>query len=288
MRKLRPFEYFKPESLDEALEILGHYGESARILAGGTDLLVSLKHRKGPSPDAVVDLKGIASLNHFTWTEGGGFRAGALFTVAAIARNAEIHERLEMLRTAALAIGHPQVRSRATVVGNLCNGSPAADMAPSLLALDARVKIARAGGERIVPLSDFYQGPFETIVNPDEIVTEIEAPARPARTAGHYAWFPKINAVDETLVGAAAVVSIADGRLIRDVRIALGSMAPMPMRAHKAEEFLLGQKIEPAVVREAANIAVSETSPRRRAEYRGQMAVVLLQRSLNEAVQLAS
>ena len=287
MRKLRPFEYFKPSLLNEALQILDHYGEAGCILAGGTDLLVGLKHRKSRSPDAVVDLKGIASLDHFTWTAGNGFRVGALFTVAAVTRDAEIHQRLGMLRTAALAIGHPQVRSRATVAGNLCNGSPAADMAPSLLALDARVKIARAGGERTVPLSEFYEGPFKTILKPGEIVIEIEAPARPARTAGHYAWFPKANAADETLAGAAAVVSLENGQVIREVRIALGSMAPVPMRAPKAEEFLRGQKMEPSLVREAARIAASETSPRRRAEYREEMAVLLLQRSLNQAVQLA-
>ena len=292
MRKLRPFEYFKPTSLDEALQILTHYGDRARILAGGTDLLVDLKHRKSRSPDAVVDLKAIPSLNHFTWTEGNGFRAGALFTIAAVTRHPEIQERLDMLRTAALAIGHPQVRSRATVAGNLCNGSPAADMAPSLLALDARVTIKSATAERTVPLNTFYAAPFKTILNPGEIVTGIEAPPRPARTAGHYAWFPKANAVDETLVGAAAVVSLEDvsledGRVIRDVRIALGSMAPVPMRAHKAEEFLRGQKFEPLLVREAAQIAASEAAPRKRAEYRGEMAVLLLQRSLNHAVQLA-
>lgn len=287
MRKLRPFEYFKPTSLDETLEILHHYGEAGRVLAGGTDLLVGLKHRKSPSPDAVVDLKGVASLDHFTWTEGNGFRAGALFTVAAVASNAEIHQRLPMLRTAALAIGHPQVRSRATMVGNLCNGSPAADMAPSLLALDARVTIASAGKVRTLPLSDFYLGPFQTVLKPGEIVTEIEVPPGPARSAGHYAWFPKANAVDETLVGAAAVVSLENGQVIHQVRIALGSMAPVPIRAHRAEEFLRGQKIEPALVREAAHIAAAETNPRRRAEYRGEMAVLLLQRSINEAVQLA-
>ena len=287
MRKLRPFEYFKPASLDEALEILGHYGEAARILAGGTDLLVGLKHRKSKSPAAVVDLKAITSLDYFTWTEGDGFKFGALFTVAAVTRHPEIHRRLGMLRTAALAIGHPQVRSRATVAGNLCNGSPAADMAPSLLALDAHVTIARAGGTRTVPLRYFYAGPFQTVLNPGEIVTEIEAPPRPARTAGHYAWFPKANAVDETLVGAAAVVSLENGRTLCEVRIALGSMAPMPIRTPKAEAFLRGQRVEPALVREAAQLAASETSPRRRAEYRQEMAVLLLERSLNAAVELA-
>jgi carbon-monoxide dehydrogenase medium subunit len=288
VRKLRPFEYFRPRSLDEALDILCHYGASGRVMAGGTDLLVGLKHRKTPSPEAIVDLKGLrSSLDRFTWSVGGGFTIGALFTVAAVTRHPDIRAHLGMLRTAAFAIGHPQIRARATVVGNLCNGSPSADMAPSLLALDARVTIARVGGTRTIPLSAFYAGPFKTVLQPDEIVTELEVPPMPARTGGHYAWQSKANAVDETLVGAAAVVSLGDGGVIAEVRIGLGSMSPIPMRAFKAEALLRGQRVEPLLLREAAQTAAAETGPRRRAEYRQDTTVLLLQRSLHHAVQLA-
>jgi CO/xanthine dehydrogenase FAD-binding subunit len=286
VRKLRPFEYFRPASLDEALEVLATYGERGRVLAGGTDVLVSMKRRRQPI-DALVDLKRIRSLDHLTWTAHGGFRMGALFTVAAVARSAEIQARLGLLRTAALAIGHPQVRTRATVAGNLCNGSPSADFAPSLLALDAQVHIARAGGTRVVPLTEFYTGSFKTVVAPDEIVVEIVVPSIDARSAGHYAWLPKVTTVDETLVGAAAVVSMEDGRNVRSARIALGSTAPTPIRAWKAEEFLRGQRMEPSLFREAARIAAGETSPRRRAAYRTEMTCLLLERSLRHAWQAA-
>lgn len=287
MRKLRPFEYFRPDTLAEALEILDGYGARARVLAGGTDLLVAMKHGKKDA-SALVDIKRVAELSHFTWTASGGFRMGALWTVDATALSADIRTRLPMLRAAALAIGHPQVRARATVAGNLCNGSPSADMAPSLLALEARIHLARRGATRVVPLREFYLGPFRTVLEPQEIVTEIEVPAVAAHTGGVYHWLPKLTAVDESLVGVAAVVSIDAGRRIRDARIAMGSMAPVPVRAAAAEEFLRGQSIATAVFKEAARIAATSATPRRRAEYRQEMAALLLTRALGEAVARAS
>jgi CO/xanthine dehydrogenase FAD-binding subunit len=317
VRKLRPFEYFRPASLDEALEILHHYGAAARVLAGGTDLLVSLKNRRGPAPEALVDLKGVSTLDYCRsgdrgptaarpreiasdglprsagarmgqHASDGGFRLGALFTIDSVTRHPEIQARLGLLRTAAFAIGHPQVRSCATVVGNLCNASPSADMAPSLLALDARLTIARAGATRTLPLTQFYAGPFRHVLEPDEIVTEIEVPALPARTGGHYGWLSKLTAVDETLVGGAAVVSLEDGDLIADARIALGSMAPTPIRAWKAEEYLRGRRVEPRLVAEAARIAADEANPRRRADYRREMTRTILERTVHTAVQAAN
>lgn len=287
MRRLRSFEYFKPATLDEALQLAREYAGRARLFAGGTDVLVAMKRRR-PSPEALIDLKGVASLEGLTRTDAGGWRIGALVTVDAIARSAEVRASLPLLRFAALAIGHPQVRTRATVVGNLCNGSPSADMAPGLLALDARLRIARDGVARTVPLTGFYTGPFKTVLEPDEIVTDIELPPMAPHTAGHYAWMPKVTSVDETLVGAAAVVSITDGGYIRDARVALGSIGPMPARAWKAEEFLRGRRAEPRLFHEAAAMAAADTHPRRRAEYRRDMTRVLIERSLNAALEAAS
>lgn len=244
--------------------------------------------RRRSAADALIDLKGVGSLDSLTRTDAGGWRIGALVTVDTVARSADIRASLPMLRIAALAIGHPQVRTRATVVGNLCNGSPSADMAPGLLALDARLRIARCGEVRTVPLTEFFAGPFKTILEPDEIVTGIELPPIAAHTAGHYAWMPKVTAVDETLVGAAAVVSIADGGYVCEARIALGSMGPVPSRAWKAEEFLSGRRADRRLFREAAAIAAADTQPRRRAEYRRELTRILLERSLTEALEAAS
>ena len=287
MRRLRPFDYFKPETLDEALALARTYAGRARLLAGGTDVLVALKRRR-PVPEVLIDLKGLRALEGLTRTEAGDWRIGALVTIDAIARSAQVRASLTLLRTAALAIGHPQVRTRATVVGNVCNGSPSADLPPGLLALEARLRIAREGSERLVPLSEFYAGPFRTVLEPDEIVTAIELPPMGARTAGSYAWMSKLTAVDETLVGAASVVSLAEDGYVRDVRIALGSMGPVPARAWKAEEFLRNRRADVRVFREAAAIAAADTDPRRRAEYRRHMTRVLLERSLTDALKAAS
>ena len=287
MHRIRPFDYFKPGTLDEALALVRRYAGRARLLAGGTDVLVALKRRR-PGPEALIDLKGIRALDGLARTAEGGWRIGALVTVDTIARDAGIRQALGLMRTAALAIGHPQVRTRATVVGNLCNGSPSADMAPGLLALDAQLTIARDGHTRTVPLAGFHVAPFKTILEPDEIVTGIDVPPLAARSAGAYAWLSKLTAIDETLVGAASVVSIADGGYIRDARVALGSVGPTPVRAWKAEEFLRSRRAEPKLFREAAALAAADTHPRRRAEYRREMTRVLLERSLTEALQAAS
>lgn len=287
MRRLRPFDYFKPETLEEALALARTYAGRARLLAGGTDVLVALKRRR-PVPEVLIDLKGLGVLEGLTRTEAGDWRIGALVTIDTIARSAEVRASLTLLRTAALAIGHPQVRTRATVVGNLCNGSPSADLPPGLLALEARLRIAREGSERLVPLTEFYTGPFRTVLEPDEIVTAIELPPMGAHTAGSYAWMSKLTAVDETLVGAASVVSLAEDGYVRDARIALGSMGPVPARAWKAEEFLRNRRADVRVFREAAAIAAADTYPRHRAEYRRHLTRVLLERSLTDALKAAS
>jgi aerobic carbon-monoxide dehydrogenase medium subunit len=281
VRKLRPFEYHRPRDLAEVLQILAAFGDRARVLAGGTDLLVAMKHRRA-RPDVVVDLKGVTALDGLTWTSGGGFRMGALWTVESTARSPEIAARLPLLRSAALAIGHPQVRVRATVAGNLCNGSPSADMAPSLLALGARVHIARAGATRVIALDQFYAGPFKTVLRRDEIVTAIEVPGIPARTGAMYAWMPKRNLVDESLVGVAAVVSLDERRRIQEARIGLGAVAPVPIRALMAEDVLRGQMPARALFREAGRLAANAAAPRHRAEYRRELTEVLLTRALEE------
>ncbi len=287
MRKLRGFEYLRPLSVAEATEMLRHYHERARVLAGGTDLLVSMK-RGAKTPDVIVDIKHVRGLDHVTWSGVDGLRIGALFTVASAAAEPILQARFPLLVKGALAIGHPQVRNRATVVGNLCNASPSADLAPPLLALGARVHIAASGHDRVVPLERFFAGPFRTIVGPDELVTEVAVPPLAGRTGTEYVWMPKITAVDETLVGAAAVLALDDGRLLADVRLALGSIAPTPIRAWKAEAFLEGRRADDGVLREAARIAAADTAPRARGDYRRHLSALLVERALRQAVAQAA
>ncbi len=287
VRKLRKFDYFKPGTVAEALALLQNYQEKASILAGGTDLLVFMKQGI-KHPQYVIDIKGIAALDHIIWNPTDGLRIGALTTLQSIIRNPLIREHFPILEQAAKALGHPQIRSRATMTGSICTASPSGDMAPSLLALEACVKVASPAGERTIPVREIFTGPFQTMLAATDMVTEIHVPALPPASAGSYCWQPKITAVDETLVGAAAVVTLAAGNVLKDVRIGLGSVAPTPIRAPRAEEFLKGKQIDDSLFEEAAKIAAGETQPHTRAEYRREITKILVEQALKEAVGQAS
>jgi carbon-monoxide dehydrogenase medium subunit len=285
VRRLPPFEYHDPTSVEEAVALLRHYGERASVLAGGTDLLVSLR-RPTRRPAAVIDIKGIAALRRFQVDDGAGLAVGAAVTVETVRTSAAVEARWPLVAAGAAAIGHPAIRHRATVVGNLCNAAPSADLAPPLLALGARLRVAGAAGERVVPLDEFFVGPFRTRLAPDELVTGVEIPPLGPAAGGVYLWLPKRVAVDETLVGVAAVVRLDDGRF-RQVRLALGSVGPTPLRAWRAEQVLEGEGVGDAVIEEAGRVAAGEAMPRRRADYRRDMCQYLVRRALHQAVRLA-
>ncbi len=283
VRKLRKFDYLKPKTVTEAVSLLRDYQGKARLLAGGTDLLVFMKLGT-EHPKYVIDLKGIPALDRVSWASADGLRIGSLTTLQSVIRHSLVLDHFPILEQAAKAVGHPQVRSRATIAGNVCTASPSGDMAPSLLALEAQLKVTGQSGGRTVPVREVFSGPFKTVLAPTDVVTEIHIPALPRHSAGCYRWQPKITAIDETLVGAAAVITLADGgKAIKDVRIGLGSVAPTPMRALKAEEFLKGKQLTAKLFAEAADIAVAETRPRTRADYRREITRVLVEQALKEA-----
>jgi carbon-monoxide dehydrogenase medium subunit len=286
LRKLRAFDYLRPETVGEAVSILQDHPGKASLMAGGTDLLVFMK-LCAKNPRYVIDIKGISALDFMNWASADGLRMGGLTTLQSLIRHPLIREHVPMLEQAAKAVGHPQIRTRATIAGNICTASPSGDMAPSLLALDARVKVASPEGERTVPIQKMYAGSFKTGLAPAEMVTEIHLPALPGRSAGSYRWRPKITAIDETLVGAAAVVTLVDGNVLKDVRIGLGSVAPTPIRAPKTEEFLRGKQAGNGLFEEAARIADGETRPRTRPEYRRELTRFLVAQALEEAVERA-
>ena len=286
IRKLRKFDYVKPKTVADVVSLLKSYQEKASLLAGGTDLMVFMK-LDYLNPKCVIDLKGISQLDYLSWNSSDGLRMGNLATLHSIINHPLIREHLSILVQAGKALGHPQIRTRATVAGSICTASPSGDMAPSLLALEARVKVASPSGERIIPIQEIFAGPFKTVLAPTDVVTELHVPALPSRSGGSYCWQPKVTAVDETLVGAAAVLSLTDGNVLKDVRIGLGSVAPTPIRAPRAEEFLRGKKTEDRVFEEAARIAAGETRPRSRADYRREMTKRLVEQALKEAVDQA-
>ncbi len=280
------FEYHSPRSLPEALELLNRHGESARILAGGTDLLVNMK-RKVTAPEHLIGLEKMAELSAIFFRDGR-LEIGAAATVASLAENDTVRERFEVLRAGAAALGSPQVRNRATIGGNICNARPAADLPLPLLVLDARVAIAGSAGKREVALSEFFLGPGKTVVTPREIVTAVLIDQPGEGFGAGYETLCLRRAMEISIVNAAASVTLSrDGSVIEKARVALGAVAPIPMRATRAESILQGANAEDGVFRKAALAAAQEARPitdhRGSAEYRREMVMVLTERALQKA-----
>jgi CO/xanthine dehydrogenase FAD-binding subunit len=277
---MRPFAYSEPASLDEALDLLHEYGDRAKVLAGGTDLLVQMKQGK-ISPQTMISLNRIQELNFIE--VDSEIRIGPLTPLSQIAMHPSFSGRLAILREAALAVGDRQIRNVATLGGNIANASPSADMPPALLALGARVKLRKKGGERVAALEEFCAGPFCTHLEQQEIIVGILVSPIP-EGSGAYVWMPKRTAVDETLVGVGAwLTSDLEKRTCLDTSLALTSVAPVPFRARNAEIFLRGKELNLENFRRAGEIAAEEASPRSRGDYRRAIVSVLTEEALDRA-----
>lgn len=287
---MRYFEYFQPGTLAEAVSFLdGHRGE-CKVLAGGTDLLVRLK-RWTLEPRYVVNLKGIPGLASIETVDGGGLRIGALATLCQVAESPLVRAGFGVLANAASKIGSVQVRNLATIGGNLCNAAPSADMAPSLIALGASLAISGKGGERTLPLEEFFLGPGETALGPDEVLVHIVAPQPAPGTVCLYWKQGGRQAMDIAMVGVAVALR-PSGSLCQGVRIVLGAVAPTPMRAREAEAFLEGKVPNKEVAREVGRLASEEARPisdvRASEYYRRRLVSVLVRRLVVEAWASAS
>lgn len=285
IRVLKPFEYFEPNTVKEAIDILSMYGKKAKVFAGGTDLLVEMKRGK-IAPQYVVYIKSIPGLDYIKYSQEEGLRIGALATHAAIADSPIIRDRFELLSTACKKVGTPQVRNVGTIGGNICQGGPSQDTIPSLLVLNATLKLAGPHGERVIPIDEFFIGPFKTVLNGTELLTEIQIPALPAQSGGCYKWITKRTTVDETLVGVAVLIvsDFAEG-VCKDIRIGLCSVASTPFRARKAEEVLREKKFKRELLEEVVQAVGDEAAPRSRENYRRKMAKVLVKRAIEEVWQ---
>ncbi len=209
-RLLRPFEFHEPASVEEAVALLSTYGDGARVLAGGTDLVVSMKKRE-LGPEHVIAISQLAELDFMELDADGSLRLGPLVTHAAIARSPIVREHFAMLATACNEVGTPQIRNMGTIGGNVCKAGPSQDTPPVLVALEAQLTLVGPLGERIVPLDQFCTGPFCTVMFADELLTQIRIPPLPPGGVGCYTWCTKITATDETLVGAAVVLVVDRG-----------------------------------------------------------------------------
>ncbi|MBI3328234.1 MAG: xanthine dehydrogenase family protein subunit M [Nitrospinae bacterium] len=283
--RVKDFEYLEPVSLQQALEWLNTHRGRARVLAGGTDLYLRLRKRVFV-PDYVIDLKRVRGLDYIASGGQGGLRIGPTALQGDVYSSPLVQEGFPALAEAARLVGSVQTRNRATVVGNLCNASPAADTAPALMGYGAQVKIASLQGERTVPLEEFFVGPAKTALQDNELVAEVLLPAPLPRTGGSFVRRTR-TAMDIAVVCGAAVLSLANGRC-REVRIALGAVAPTPIRAPRAEGALRGQALTERLIEEASRIAAEEARPiddvRSTAEYRREMVHVLTRRGLTQAL----
>ncbi|HXZ36724.1 MAG TPA: xanthine dehydrogenase family protein subunit M [Thermodesulfobacteriota bacterium] len=285
--RLRKFEFSSPSSLAEALELMEKHGAGAKLIAGGTDLLVQMKS-KTTTPPLVISLLKIPKLSEIS-PDGKGCKIGALAKHARIGDAPILQERWGILASAARKVGSPQIRNWGTVGGNLCNASPAADTAPPLLVLEAEVILVGRRGERRLPLESFFVGPGVTALTQDEILKEILIPEAPGPSAWAYLKLGRRKSLDLAL-SSVAVWLTADPhtKVCCRARMALGAVAPTPMRAKETEKFLEGKVLEERVILEAGAKAAMECNPisdiRASAEYRREMVNVLVQRAIKKSL----
>ncbi len=279
---MKTFEYHSPGTLEETVSLLLQYQGQARLLAGGTDLIVEMKNGN-LSPDAVIDLKGIPDL-YFLKEEGECLRIGALFTIRDIETSPVIEERFPILKETARVMASFQVRNRATLGGNICHASPAADMVPPLIGLGSKIKVVGKEGERVLELEDFFAGPGKTKIEPGEVLKEIIIPKRSPRWEGTYVKLSPRKLTDLAVVGIALILLRDREGKCEDVRIVMGAVAPKALRAKEAERSLTGKEVDERLIQEAAEKAMREASPitdvRGSDWYRREMVRTLVERGL--------
>jgi carbon-monoxide dehydrogenase medium subunit len=284
---MRRFDYFEPGTLDDAVALLTRYDGQASLLAGGTDLLVEIKEHLR-RPQHVVNIKKIPGMAALEYDDRTGLRFGALVTAREIEVSPVVLGKYPGLAQAARDLGSIQVRNRATIVGNICRASPSADTLPPLIADGATVGIYGPAGERSVALEAFFTGPGKTVLAPGELVTAVVVPPPPPRTGKHYLKHGRRKAMELATVGVGVSLTL-DGSVCREIRIALGAVAPTPIRARQAEAALRGRTLDRAAIEGAARIAMTECRPisnvRGSADYRREMVGVLTRRTIERAME---
>ncbi len=277
-------DYLAPQTLAEALDALGKHPHGVQLIAGGTDLVPQMRS-KMVQPELLVDLR-LLGLEGIEIT-GDGIRIGARATHTDILESDLLAEHCPALVESAADIAGPPIRNRGTVGGNLVNASPAADLAPPLLVYDAQAVLASSRGERSVPLEEFFTGPGGTVLSDDEILTEVYIPPVAPNSSSKFIKLGKRKAMAVAVVSVAARLTLDDSGSISQARVALGSVAPIPMRALKAEAVLEGHPPSAELFAEAGRVASSESSPiddiRASGEYRQKMVAVLTRRALAAA-----
>jgi carbon-monoxide dehydrogenase medium subunit len=281
-------EYFEPNSIGDALSVLAKHGAEAKVIAGGTDVMVDIKFKE--EPGALVNIKKIPSLSGIS-ESSGAIRIGPLTTIREVETSRLIREKLPVLWQSAHQFASLQVRNTATIGGNICRASPSGETLTPLLVLDAKALLAFAEGERSEPFSSFFQGPGKSSVGAEGLLTGIEIPLPADGSQGVYLKHAVRGAMDIAMVGVAVMLS-ANGANVQDVRIGLGAVAPTPVRAPKSEALLKGKPLTAALLKQAAAMAATEASPisdqRSSAENRRWIVEALTRRGLEQTWKAAT
>jgi len=281
--------YAAPETVDAAVSLLGGADGDARVMAGGTDILVQL-HTELIDPDLIVDIKNIPELRAIT-EEAGGFRVGAAASGMTLMDHAGFNAAWPGVMEGVSLIGSIQVKGRASIGGNLCNASPAADSVPPLIAAGAVANIAGPSGSRDVPVGDIVTGPGATSLGPGEIIVSFAFPARPAHSGDCYLRLTPRTEMDIAVVGAGVNLTLDDAGVCIAARIVLGAVAPTPLLVSAAADALIGTKVDDAALAEMAAAASAACDPisdkRGTKQYRIKTAAVIARRAAEKALERA-
>jgi len=286
---IKDFKYLSPKTLKEALTMLDKHQDDYKIIAGGQSLLILM--RQGlVAPEYLIDIYGIPELNYIKSDGKKGLKIGALTTHRDIENSGMVKGVFQVLAEMEHRLASIQTRNRGTIGGNICHGDPAGDPAPVLMALGARLKLSNAKRDRIVSMDDFSVDYFETLLEPGEILTEIQLPALPLRSGAAYTKFNIIES-DMATVSVASWIAIDEAGRCQDVRIALGAAAAKPLRVKKAEAVLKDKSVTDALLKKAGVAASEEAEPvtdiNASEEYRRDLLKVLVPRVVNEALSRA-
>ncbi len=283
-------DYFEPKTISEALTLLDKFGDEAKVIAGGTDIMVDMKYRD--EPGCLVNIKRIPGLAEIQ-ENGAGLSIGPLVTIREIEMNSIVRERLPLLWEAAHQFASLQIRNTATIGGNICRASPSGETLAPLLVLEAKAKLVFSGGEKTEGFDTFFQGPGKSSLGSTGLLAGIEVPYPAQGSRSAYLKHAVRGPMDIAMVGVAVLVTPdATNSQLQDARIGLGAVAPTPIRATRTEALLRGKSLNAALVKEAAQMAASESSPisdqRSSAEYRSWIVEALTRRGLEQCWKAAT
>ncbi len=277
--------YVNASSIEETLTLLAENSGKARLISGGTDLVLELERGLYPANELLIDVSRIPNLDEITLDEEGYLHIGATATHNHVVGSQLLQKYAPLLVQACVSVGSPQIRNRGTVVGNLVTGSPANDTISPLMALDASLKLQSLSGSRVVRLQEFYTGVRRTVLTPDEMVVEVLFKALAPNQKSLFKKYALRKAQAISLVNASIVLTL-EGKTIQKAAITLGSVTPTILHAAKAEAALVGKELSKEVAAEAANFVKQDISPisdiRSSADYRNKIAALLVRRGLEE------